>query len=243
MQLVTLCLSVLASGPLSEPQDVPAEGVAVVELFTSEGCSSCPPADRLLARLSERRMENVFLLAYHVTYWDYLGWRDPFGHKSFDERQRRYAQVLGERTYTPQMIVNGSAVFVGSDAGRAREAIEENLRTPAKTRIALDISRPVADKVKVAYALQEATLSVMLHFAVVESGLESRVSRGENAGRTLGHVGVVRGFSSVSGGSKTSGIVEIGVPPELNSATAAVIVWAQEPDSLAIVGAASKALQ
>src|SRR5689334_14081460 len=111
---------------LAAPRRAAAQPFALVELFTSEGCSSCPPADRVLARLAaEARASGrrIFPLSFHVDYWNGLGWRDPWSTRTFTERQRNYARALGWRTYTPQMVINGAEHFVGSDERHARESI------------------------------------------------------------------------------------------------------------------------
>src|SRR4051812_46079004 len=134
-------------------------GVAVVELFTSEGCSSCPPADRLLADLASeaaRVGQPVFTLSFHVDYWNGLGWADPFSRPAYSERQRSYADALGGGTYTPEMTVNGKAAFVGSDAARARSEVRKALSRPAPAHF--DGLGAVADggNVRVTFAVSGA---------------------------------------------------------------------------------------
>ena len=136
--LLTL-LAALAAGHAAQPV-VPAPPFALVELFTSEGCSSCPPADRLLGRIAEeasRSGQNVLPLAFHVDYWDYLGWTDRFARPEFGHRQRWYAAAArADGVFTPQIVVNGVAAFAGSDERRARAAIAEALaRTPAASLV------------------------------------------------------------------------------------------------------------
>ena len=117
---------------------------AVVELFTSEGCSSCPPADKLLGEIVANARENkksVFALAFHVDYWDYIGWKDPYAKKAFSERQQRYAQTFrSNRIYTPQMVVNGTEEFVGSNRAKARANIESALKKSADFTLFLEKS-------------------------------------------------------------------------------------------------------
>jgi len=108
----------------------PKDGVAVVELFTSEGCSSCPPADALLGRLVKEGQKRVYLLAFHVDYWDTPQWRDAFSDAKFSGRQQEYAKASGSRDiYTPQMVVNGGNGFVGSDEQVARKEIAADSTT------------------------------------------------------------------------------------------------------------------
>jgi hypothetical protein len=166
----------------------------LVELFTSEGCSSCPPADQALARLAEKQpVEGVELIAlgFHVDYWDYLGWKDPYGLPENGERQRHYA--LGgddNRVYTPQMVVDGAHSFVG-DEDAAREQAALAAKRP-KVPVQLT-ARVEGDTVVVRVRLEKAPAQGLeLWTALAEDGLSSDVKRGENAGRRLSHAAVVR---------------------------------------------------
>lgn len=166
----------------------------LVELFTSEGCSSCPPADNALARLAQRQpVEGVELIAlgFHVTYWDYLGWKDPYGSSEYGERQRRYALEGDEnRVYTPQMVVDGVRSFVGGeDEARAQAAIAGK-----RPKVPLGLTARVeGDTVVVRVRTEKAPArGLELWAALAEDGLSSDVKRGENAGRKLAHAAVVR---------------------------------------------------
>lgn len=182
MRLVLATFILMATGLVA------AEPFAVVELFTSEGCSSCPPADALFNELA--RQPRVFALAYHVDYWNSLGWKDPFSKPEFTRRQETYAKT---RLYTPQMIVNGTEAFVGSDRSQATRAIAAALKRPATVELKL---RWQDDRV--AYEVTGAPAGSILHLALIESGLVQKVPRGENAGRTLRHDNVVRDSVSVT---------------------------------------------
>lgn len=183
----------------------------VVELFTSEGCSSCPPADDLLARLDAEQPvagAEVIALAQHVDYWNDLGWADPFSAHEFSERQGEYvARFGGEGVYTPQMVVDGGAEFPGGNSGKALDAIASAAREP-KAEVVLARAGGEGDKSREADALRLSvrverlpklsdgdTADVLL--AVTESGLSSDVARGENAGRRLTHAGVVRRLTKI----------------------------------------------
>jgi hypothetical protein len=183
------------TGP-AEPQ---GEGVAVVELFTSEGCSSCPRADALLNELAGEADPRVLTLAFHVDYWDSLGWRDPFASPESTARQRAYATALGDDgVYTPEMIVNGTEAFTGSDRSRATAAIARALGSPSLARLDLSPAPPAArtSTLDVAYRVEGAPPGAVLDVALVEDGLSSRVLAGENAGRTLRHESVVRAWAT-----------------------------------------------
>jgi hypothetical protein len=172
-----------------------------------------------------------------VDYWNHLGWADPFSSVSFSRRQREYASALGLGSlYTPQMIVNGSTEFVGSDRARARHEIATALARNPRVTIALEVARDGAMEV-VGYRVQGAPPEAMLRVVTVESKRVSRVRAGENAGRTLSHFHVVRELVSVplsggpAGSVRLSRVAESGGPPR-------VVAFVQDPHSLAILGAA-----
>jgi hypothetical protein len=169
-----------------------AQTPVVVELFTSEGCSSCPPADLLLRRLQQEQPVpgvEVIPLSEHVDYWNQLGWKDPFSSRGFTDRQRRYADAFHrDGPYTPQMVVDGAAELVGSDGPKALKAIAEAARRP-KASVSLTCqANPLRLQVRIDNVREDA--DVLL--AMAENGLESNVIRGENRGRLMGHDGVTR---------------------------------------------------
>src|SRR5260370_625006 len=174
----------------------------VIELFTSEGCSSCPPADELLSQLAEQQgLKNaeVIALEEHVDYWNHLGWADPFSSANWTLRQYDYAGVLGNvNAYTPQMVVDGQAEFVGSSSWKAHRAIQEaagRVKTPVTLKYdgasAADVVKVSANVGKLAGATSGDAAEVSL--AITETGFHSAVSPGENAGEDLSHPAVVRG--------------------------------------------------
>ncbi len=176
----------------------PGTPVAVVELFTSQGCSSCPPADSELARLVAHPPPRgrVFPLSFHVDYWNDLGWKDPWSNHTHSTRQRRYAQSLSEgRVYTPQMIVGGRVEFVGSNGQRLREAVAHALTTPSRVGIELD-ARKTDDRLLVWTKSIPALPRTRMQVALVIDTVENQVPRGENAGRELSHARVVRELKS-----------------------------------------------
>jgi len=175
----------------------------LVELFTSEGCSSCPPAEALLARLGSQQPvagAETIILEEHVDYWDDQGWRDPFASSSATKRQNEYAFILGGEVYTPQMIVDCRAAFVGSETVEARREIQSAAGFP-KAEIRLEWSAQTRGdsrllKIHIGRLPDSATnTKPEIFLAVTENGLHSSVLRGENAGRALVHDGVVRTFT------------------------------------------------
>ena len=185
---LALCAAFISFvSPLSAQQNP-----VVVELFTSQGCSSCPPADAMLLELSGR--DDVIALALHVDYWDYIGWKDPFGDPAHSERQRDYA-AAGERrsVYTPEMIVGGVTDIVGAKPMALSKAIAEHARKPAK--VTLDLARD-GDTLRIAakeVAEVDGVMSVhMLRYTPRQS---TTIKRGENAGKTLDYANIVEGWT------------------------------------------------
>ena len=169
-----------------------AERPVVVELFTSEGCSSCPPADALLTELS-RRGGDVLPLAFHVTYWDRLGWRDPFGLAAATNRQAAYGRRFGDGSYTPEMVVDGIKGLVGSDRGAAHAAIAE-ARAEARTAVEIVLSRH-GGRVGISLTAGRGAGRVIL--VGFDPEHVTPVGRGENGGRTLTESNIVRSFRIV----------------------------------------------
>jgi hypothetical protein len=169
-----------------------ASAQVIVELFTSEGCSSCPPADAVLERLEAG---GAIVLGEHVTYWDHEGWKDRFSAEAFTLRQEEYVRRFHiDSAYTPQMVVNGEAEFVGSDERRARQEISKALREPkAKVELSADDGGVV---IKIAQ-LPAAAKGADVILAVTETRLDTDVRGGENGGHKLRHTGVVRSLSTV----------------------------------------------
>ena len=186
------------------------QGITVVELFTSEGCSSCPPADKLLARISAEN-KDVYVLSYHVDYWDYLGWKDPFSQASFSNRQRDYAQQFKLRSiYTPQVVVNGRDEFVGSDEGLLRASLNKK---STLNKLALQVERKNASTIIVSCTLKPAA-GDLLNIALVQPQAQTVVKRGENNGRVLQHVNVVRNLKTVPA-KEGSIAIEITLPESI----------------------------
>jgi hypothetical protein len=166
------------------------EPPVVVELFTSQGCSSCPPADAFLTDLARDR-RDVLPLAFHVTYWDYLGWKDPYSLDAATARQRDYARHLGEDgVYTPQMVVDGTTGFVGSNRAEGLRAIAAAARKP----VPVSVSRDAAGLLVTVGA---GTGQARVLLAGFDLSHQTPVGRGENGGRTLLESNVVRSLTSI----------------------------------------------
>ena len=186
---------------LSSPESVqPVRTAVLVELFTSEGCSSCPPADALLAELDQRQPVagvTVIPLEEHVDYWDRLGWRDPFSSADVTARQQHYAEMLRvDSPYTPQMVIDGRREFVGNDPQQALSGLT-NAARDAKTPVSVTVKEKSGDRISLAVQVNAAASSGDIVLAITESGLASDVTRGENAGHNLKHSAVVRRLTGI----------------------------------------------
>ena len=220
-----------------------AETPVVVELFTSEGCSSCPPADLLLARLESMQPvpgARIIVLSEHVDYWDRLGWRDPFSSARFTARQQDYARTLRDSgPYTPQMVVDGAAGFVGSESAQALKTISQAARA-AKTPVRI---RTEAGLVSIQADAAPRNADVIL--AVTERNLFSQVLKGENAGRRLPHTAVVRQLLVVGRakrGEPFAAATGVSLEKSWKAADLRVVVFLQDRSSRKVLGAAEAPL-
>lgn len=221
-----------------------APPVAVVELFTSEGCSSCPPADRLASQIDKffkSQSKPVFVLAFHVDYWDYIGWKDRFAKHEFSERQRLYGEKFNlSSIYTPQMIVNGETQFVGSNSAGADNAIKDALKTNSQYGILMDVSWTAKRQLSIKYSMTSSPVNALINFALIEKNLSSDVSRGENSGKKLEHDNVVRIFDTSIAKEKSERTLKIAEDVNLNNST--LIAYIQDKDSYKIIGASSSSI-
>ncbi|HEX8117430.1 MAG TPA: DUF1223 domain-containing protein [Pyrinomonadaceae bacterium] len=225
----------------------------VVELFTSEGCSSCPPADALLAQLDKTQPvegAEVIPLALHVDYWNHLGWADPFSSRQFSERQGEYAAAFGkDGVYTPQMIVDGVREFNGSNSSLAQDAINKAAREPKGEVTITRAPSQSAGFVHVTASIDKfpkptegEPADVLL--VLTESGLASEVARGENSGRRLTHVGVVRSLKPLGGLPEAPGTVfkaetEVQIDKGWRRENLRAVVFAQERGTRRVLAAGS----
>jgi|SRR5271165_856854 len=219
-----------------------AETPVVIELFTSEGCSSCPPADALLVDLSYKSPRNgtqLILLGEHVDYWNYIGWTDRFSSPAFSDRQNNYARQLHLATvYTPQMVIDGHLQLVGNDAAEvyrniSRAAAEPkpaqvSLRWEPQQKLHVTVQTPAGEKPKIL-------------LAITEDGLSTSVGGGENGGRTLRHAAVVRQLRELgtAANGQFESSVDVALHPDWNPAQLKVVVLVQQPGHGKILGAAS----
>jgi hypothetical protein len=233
---------------ISAAQTTPtARTPVLVELFTAEGCSSCPPADALLAKLDQAQPINgveIIVLGEHVDYWDNQGWHDRFSSHQYTDRQNQYCEHLHvDNSYTPQMIVDGTDQFVGNDAAHAVRAIQHAAQN---SKIKLTLSQPVVDgrKVSASVSIPDSTTQIRgdLYAALVDPTDSTDVRSGENGGHHLQHVGVVRDLQRV-GSLKNLAAKPISfnltAPGDAKLSEMRLIVFAQQGGPGAVLGAAS----
>lgn len=216
-------------------------GFALIELFTSEGCSSCPPADALVAKIEkENEGKSVYILAYHVDYWDRLGWKDTFSDAKFSARQNQYADWLKLKTiYTPQIVVNGSKEFVGSEEGTLRKSISTELLKPTKNILKISLSKSDQKNLYLNYQTNQKTDGYHLIVALVSPKASNKILWGENKGKTLSHVQIVRQFTTVDLSGKTDGFTKISLANTKQDNNMEVIAFLQD-NSTGRITAASK---
>lgn len=182
--LTLMTLGWLSLSGMAQAQSSPV----VVELFTSQGCSSCPPADAYFGEELAGR-EDVIALALHVDYWDYLGWTDHFANPAFTKRQKRYARAAGHRmVYTPQIIVGGRDHVVGNHPGEVEALLKTHRAMPSPVTVAL---RRVGERVEIEAAASESPGAMVVHLVRYEPEEQVSIKRGENAGRKLSYNNIV----------------------------------------------------
>jgi hypothetical protein len=235
--VVLIALVVLSIAALA-----PAQTPVVVELFTSEGCSSCPPADALLVKLSQQGVSNgapLILLGEHVDYWNYIGWTDRFSSKQFSQRQSEYGKALNASVYTPEMVIDGETQFVGSDGSQAQREIAAAAKEAKPAQVTLHWE---GNRLHVSVQSQAQERSTVL-LATTEDGLSTSVEAGENGGRTLHHAAVVRQLRDLGSTNKGAfdATVDMAAQPDWNPAKMKVAVLVQDPATMKIMGAATTA--
>ena len=209
-------------------------GFAVVELFTSEGCSSCPAADAAIAKLLKKNTGNTYILSYHVDYWNRLGWKDNFSQHAFSERQQLYAKTLSlESIYTPQVIVNGTVQFVGSNVGVLYSSVKKGLQDQARSNLHISVVKK-DNRLAISYDITGPQV-MLLNTAIILPEATTEVKRGENGGRTLQHVNIVRDLTVTE--VTAPGTVTMEIPKDLVNRSFKVIAYTQSKPTLKVLGA------
>lgn len=242
--------AIVALEARSMPQETSRTPV-LLELFTSESCLSCPPADRLLESLDQKQPfpnADLIVLSEHVDYWNDGGWVDPYSSRAFTTRQQSYERLLHvESVYTPQLVIDGSHEAIGSDIRQVRAGIEA---VAADKKIEVTLANLVRNGNEIHLNVRSGPVpngagQATLFVALAQESARSNVAKGENAGRALSHVAVVRVLmpvGSVASGQHISKDVSLTVPAAVTSAKLRVVTFLQTEKSLRIVGAAQSKL-
>jgi hypothetical protein len=239
MQRISLIALAIVTAVLAVQLPAAAQNPVVVELFTSEGCSSCPPADAILLQLSQQNPSDgteLILLGEHVDYWDNIGWVDRFSSRQLSARQSEYAHALHATVYTPQMVIDGEEQFVGNGAAEVRSRIAAAAKQPKPAQVSLAWEGKSGLRVDV-HSAQPLKADVLL--AIMEAGLSTQVPKGENAGKTLHHAAVVRQLREI--GKLDNGTfektIDVARDPQWQTANLKAAILVQDPSSKRILGA------
>ena len=216
-----------------------AEGFVVMELFTSQGCSSCPPADQLLGKYAAQNNPDIIPLSFHVDYWNRLGWKDSFSNASFSQRQRLYEKsIANSSVYTPQLIINGTQEMVGSEESKIASAVIKALAL--KPAVIITISRQeIKDgELIVQYSTTGNIGNNNILALLVQIRATTKIKAGENNGATLTSYNVVRSMVSVP--AKGAGTCIVAIPAGFTANNYSIVLLAQNAGSLKITGAVKK---
>jgi len=228
--------------PMNETAQTPvattdAQTVNVLELFTSEGCSSCPPADALLPQLQAKYGTKLLTLSFHVDYWNRLGWTDPFSSPQFSARQSAYARALNATSYTPQAVFNGTSHQVGGNRAAIEKTLDNTIQPMEINRLSVTAARTTANSSTITVKYEtDGSESTLLNLALIQKEATTSVKRGENGGRELRHTNVVRSFTSVKAGN---GQALLTIPKDLSTADLsqiAVVAYRQDAKTLVVHG-------
>ena len=237
ISIFTYLATTVASAQTSSgvPLTVPTTKIPVlVELFTSEGCSTCPPADDLLALLKQKQpIEGVQLIAlgFHVDYWDTKGWKDRFSSNVYTRRQEGYAKRLHDEVYTPQMVIDGDHLI--QDGPTIPPIVTAAASVPKPVNVLLEQSAENAQ-----LQIQGSAGNAEAFLAVVEDGLETLVKGGENQGKTLHHAAVVRDWHALGAASHISGkkTIPLNIPADADRSRLQLVAFVQDAASGRVLG-------
>jgi hypothetical protein len=255
-RIVTSIVLASLSNILAMSAQSPASGaessrpkVVLVELFTSEGCSDCPPADELLRKVDQIHTESgqlVVGISEHVTYWNYLGWSDPFSQEIYSERQSAYSARFGlDSVYTPQMVVNGAEQFVGSDSSKLLQALRKEGQQPQPVDIRIVSTSMANGLLRVTYSASGdfPTQGLDIIAVLADDADRTSVRRGENSGRTLTHVAVARSLTRITRlkAQEPERTAQLTLPPSFQSSQAHhLILFGQIAGNGRVLGADTK---
>ena len=215
------------------PKKKKSTNFTVVELFTSQGCHSCPPADKVLDELGQEYDEGLYLLAFHVDYWNNLGWEDPYSRPEYSKYQREYNNLLGEGVYTPMMIVNGKKAFVGSKKEEAISTVESEMSSNNG-----NYGMEAAYEEGALFVKYNPTFdfkNVRLNVAYVKKEAFTDIKSGENEGKILKYTHIVQRFEHSECNKEGMSIVEYPLPPDEDNFE--IIAYLQNKNTYKILGA------
>jgi hypothetical protein len=219
------------------------KGFALVELFTSEGCSSCPPADDAAIMLAKEFPDRVYFLGFHVDYWDYIGWKDEYANPVYTERQRSYAETFHlSSIYTPQVVVNGEKELVGSRENQLRTIIQQELKETTSSIIELTGKPGIKNNIIASYKVT-TTGNPLLHIALVQLKAVTNVKRGENGGHKLNHINIVREFKTITVNNQAEATVKFTIPQGLSAKEVKLIAFIQDKNNSRITGVVEAVVQ
>lgn len=219
----------------------PAHRVALLELYTSEGCDSCPPADQWLGGLAQQfKPQQAVSLAFHVDYWDYIGWKDRFAAPAYGARHSALVHSAGKKTvYTPQIFANGRELTAWRSPAQVQASVAELNRQTAP--IQLRLAQTAAHQLQLSWSPPATGPALQLYIAVIEDGLVSHVTRGENKGATLRHASVVRAWHGPYSSQQASIVQTVQLPSDAVQSKLRSIAFAQDPRSAEVMQAVSLA--
>ena len=227
--------------PVTYSNTKAADGFAVLELFTSQGCSSCPPADELLGKYASQNNTRIIPLAFHVDYWNRLGWKDSFSTSGYSQRQQAYAQSFSNGSvYTPQVVINGATEMVGSDENKIGIAINKALEETPAAIITINSNEISGDKISIQYNVTGDIANTNVLALLIQNKATTKIKAGENNGATLTSYNVVR--ATVSAQAKESGDCTLQIPFNIATKDVSLVLFTQNKTTLKITGAVKKLL-
>ncbi len=217
----------------------------ILELFTSQGCSSCPAADKILNNIavkSYKHKQRIITLEYHVDYWNKLGWKDPFSKKKFTKRQQKYVNRFDLKyLYTPQIVINGKFQMNGSDKDKIIKTMHKEIQKDSNVQIILSTSKLKNGKqININYFAKGSTTLNHINFALVESSIKTKILRGENNGSILEHQSVVKEFKKVLMEDGVKGSILLDIPDNAVPQNLYLIAFVQNQITQEIIGAERK---
>ena len=212
-----------------KPANTFSKHVAVLELFTSQGCSSCPPADKLVSTYISK--ENIFVLLFHVDYWNRLGWQDPFSSKEYSQRQENYSNFLKAGIYTPQLVINGQTEMIGSDESKISNTLKKIQSEKSLAELSIKKLTSGNGTIKIDFVASGNDAGAVLNIALVEKKMTTNIKAGENSGVQLTNYNVVRNFKTISQLKNGDNTSDINIPPGIDANNISVVLFIQNKDN------------